>query len=171
MAAHFPVNAGVPPDLGMSQYMVVYSRGDESTEGPKIYMALASKQVDGYSGSTRLHCDLCDAINLMVYSTPLEGTALWHIFKVCDVDKTRAYIQHTFNHPQHDDPIHSQRYYLGPTNLEKLNSIHGVVPFTIHQGVGEAVFIPAGCPHQVCMWSTLYVHNADALILILGQRL
>ena len=147
----------------MSQYMVVYSRGDESTEGPKIYMALASKQVDGYSGSTRLHCDLCDAINLMVYSTPPEGTALWHIFKVCDVGIIRAYIRDVFNHPQHDDPIHSQRYYLGPTNLEELKSIHGVVPFAIHQRVGEAVFIPAGCPHQVRMWP-IDVRNADAFI-------
>lgn len=116
-------------------------------------MALASKQVDGYSGSTRLHCDLCDAVNLMVYSTPPQGTALWHIFKVCDVAKIRAYVRDTFNHPPQDDPVHSQQYYLGPSNLAELRDVHGVVPFTIHQAVGEAIFIPAGCPHQVCMWS------------------
>ena len=149
LAAHFPVNSGVPPDLGMSQYLFVHSCGDKSMEGPKVYMALASKQVDGYSGSTRLHCDLCDAVNLMVYSSPPEGTAIWHIFKVCDVNKIRVYIRDAFNHLQQDDPIHSQWYYLGPTNLEELKTMHGVVPFAIHQGVGEAVFIPAGCPHQV----------------------
>lgn len=122
-----------------------------------MYMALASKQVDGYSGSTRLHCDLCDAINLMVYSIPAQGTALWHIFKVCDVPKIRAYIQDAFNHPREDDPIHSQRYYLGPSNLAELKNVHGVVPFTIHQAVGEAVFIPAGCPHQVSFRLWMYI--------------
>jgi hypothetical protein len=119
--------------------------------GPKVYMALASKQVDGFSGSTRLHCDLCDAINVLVYCTPPTGTALWHIFKVADVEKIRAYIRDTpkFNHPQDIDPIHTQRYYLGPTDLAELKTLHGIVPFTIHQAAGEAVFIPAGCPHQV----------------------
>jgi len=141
----------------MSQYLFVHSCGDKSMKGPKVYMALASKQVDGYSGSTRLHCDLCDAVNLMVYSSPPEGTALWHIFKVCDVNKIRIYIQDAFNHLQQDDPIHSQRYYLGPTKLEELKAMHGVVPFVIHQRVGEAVFIPAGCPHQVCAWSMAYI--------------
>jgi JmjC domain, hydroxylase len=115
-------------------------------------MALASKQIDGYSGSTRLHCDLCDAINLLVYCTPPTGTALWHIFKVNDVDKIRSYLRDTpkFMHPHDNDPIHSQRYYLGPSDLAALKAMYNVVPFTIHQAVGEAVFIPAGCPHQVC---------------------
>jgi hypothetical protein len=117
--------------------------------GPKVYMALASQQEDGYSGSTRLHCDLCDAINIMVHCIPSTGTALWHIFKVSDVPKIREYIRHTFNHPHEDDPIHSQKYYLGPTRLAELKAVHGVVPFTIHQAIGEAIIIPAGCPHQV----------------------
>jgi hypothetical protein len=86
----------------------------------------------------------------MVYSAPFNGTALWHIFKVSDVAKIRAYIRSTFNHSYQNDPIHSQRYYLGPSHLAELKTVHGVVPFTIHQSVGEAVFIPAGCPHQVC---------------------
>ena len=118
--------------------------------GPKVYMALASKQIDGYSGSTRLHCDLCDAINLMVHCVPATGTALWHIFKVSDVPKIREYIRSAFNHPQDDDPIHNQRYYLEPTKLAQLKTAYGVVPYTIHQSIGEAIFIPAGCPHQVC---------------------
>lgn len=119
-------------------------------------MALASKQVDGFMGSTRLHCDLCDAINILVYCTPPTGTALWHIFKVSDVEKIRAYICNTpkFDHPHGHDPIHSQRYYLGPSSLAELESMYGVIPFTIRQMVGEAIFIPAGCPHQVCLQSS-----------------
>ncbi|KAF8220357.1 hypothetical protein L208DRAFT_1334293, partial [Tricholoma matsutake] len=132
LAAHFPVNSGVQPDLG-----------------PKVYMVLASKQIDGYLGSTKLHCDLCNAINLMVHCVPVTGGALWHIFKVSDVPKIREYLRSAFNHPQDDDPIHSQQYYLEPTKLAQLKTMYGVMPYTIHQSIGEAIFIPAGCPHQV----------------------
>jgi hypothetical protein len=111
-------------------------------------MALRSSQEDGYSGSTRLHCDLCDAINLMVFSAPPTGTALWHIFKITDAPKIRAYIREFYSCSL-DDPIHSQHYYLGPSDLERLKVSYNVLPYTIYQKVGEAVFIPAGCAHQV----------------------
>ena len=111
-------------------------------------MALASKQEDGYSGSTRLHCDLSDAINIMVHSSPPSGAALWHIFKGTDARALRCYIRDAFHHAK-GDPIHCQKYYLGPYHLEQLKVKYGVVPFAFNQLVGEAVFIPAGCPHQV----------------------
>lgn len=117
-------------------------------EGPKVYMALASTQGDSFSGSTRLHCDLCDAINILVFSTPTKGKALWHIFKAEDAPIIRQFIREVFNHTG-DDPIHSQQYYLGPSHLEQLKSKYGVVPFIVYQSVGEAIYIPAGCPHQV----------------------
>jgi hypothetical protein len=111
-------------------------------------MALKTIQENGYSGSTRLHCDLCDAINIMVFSSPSTGTALWHIFRATDCDNIRAYIRKFYDCTL-VDPIHSQRYYLGPSDLERMKRLYGVVPYTIHQKVGEAVFIPAGCAHQV----------------------
>lgn len=140
--------------------------------GPKVYMALASKQVDGYSGSTRLHCDLCDAINSLVHCAPPTGTALWHIFKVTDVEKIRAYIRGTpkFRHPHDNDPIHSQLSYLGPRNLAELKAVHGVIPFTIHQAVGEAVFIPAGCPHQVCFVKRIWIKSSFIIIALTCQQ-
>lgn len=111
-------------------------------------MAMASSQTEGYSGTTRLHCDLCDAVNLMVFSEPADGTALWHIFKAEDAPKLREFIKDVFNCTS-TDPIHSQQFYLGPHHLADLKAQYGVVPFVIHQAVGEAIFIPAGCPHQV----------------------
>jgi hypothetical protein len=116
--------------------------------GPKVYMALASSQTEGFSGSTRLHCDLCDAVNIMVFSEPPTGTSLWHIFKAKDAPLIRKYILETFN-CKSTDPIHSQQFYLGPRHLAELEARYGVVPFVIHQAVGEAIYIPAGCPHQV----------------------
>jgi hypothetical protein len=127
-------------------------------------MALASVQADDYSGSTQLHCDLCDTINIMVYSFPSNGTALWHIFKVSDVPKLRAFLQAVFKcDPRSDDPIHSQQYYLGPLLLKRLGTECGIVPFIIYQRVGEAVFIPAGCPHQVC--SVLHAFSFTIILL------
>ena len=39
---------------------------------------------------------------------------------------------------------------LGSTHLHSLKSEKGVEPWTFEQHDGEGVFIPAGCPHQVC---------------------
>lgn len=149
LAAHFPTNSPVQPDLGLCSSLSscgIYLRSEYL--GPKVYMALASQQKDGYSGSTRLHCDLSDAVNILVFSTPADGTALWHIFKATDAPKIRHYIRTKFSCSS-ADPIHSQNFYLGPSHLEELRSIYSVIPFIIVQRVGEAVCVPAGCPHQV----------------------
>lgn len=112
-------------------------------------MALASTQSDDHHGSTRLHCDLCDAFNIMVHASPSTGRALWHIFRASDATKIREYLK--LIHPKDsmaDDPIHCQKYYLGPSQLSQLREQYDVIPFTFQQAVGEAVYIPAGCPHQ-----------------------
>jgi hypothetical protein len=114
-------------------------------------MALASRQVDGYSGSTRLHLDLSDAVNLMVHSSPPAGTALWHIFAAVDTAKIREYLRKTFSCSPGDDPIHSQQFYLGPSHLMGLKTAYDVIPYVVEQAVGEAIFIPAGCAHQVSL--------------------
>lgn len=114
-------------------------------------MALASVQSDDYHGSTRLHCDLSDAFNIMVYADPPSSTALWHIFKATDADTIRSYLRSRLNRSSDEgDPIHSQVFYMGPSQLKELEEVHGVKPFVIEQAVGEAVYIPAGCAHQVC---------------------
>src|SRR5215471_15649293 len=50
---------------------------------------------------------------------------------------------------QPGDPIHSQSIYLTPRMLDTLATKYAIHPFTILQHPGEAVFIPAGCAHQV----------------------
>jgi hypothetical protein len=85
----------------------------------------------------------------MVHSSPPEGKALWHIFKVSDANLVRTYIREAFNGGPRDDPIHSQKYYLDTAHLAQLEAQHGIVPFTFYQAVGEAIYIPAGCAHQV----------------------
>ncbi|KAJ2661520.1 hypothetical protein IWW48_002388 [Coemansia sp. RSA 1200] len=57
MAARLPPDH-VPPDLG-----------------PKMYCAYASSDGAGGAGTTNLHCDAADAVNIMAYAAPLPPSA------------------------------------------------------------------------------------------------
>ncbi|KAH9048628.1 hypothetical protein EDB83DRAFT_2170073, partial [Lactarius deliciosus] len=131
LAAHFPDNAGSPPDLG-----------------PKVYFALAAKQDDSHHGSTRLHCDLTDAVNVCVFAAQQHdgspGGARWDIFSPEDTARLRKILSvHT------EDPVLAQNTYLTPARLRQLELSHDIKAYTFFQHEGEAVFIPVGCAHQV----------------------
>jgi hypothetical protein len=118
-----------------------------------MYNANGSILDDSHSGSTNLHLDITDALNVMLWAACLEdggiGCAVWHIFRAEDAPKLRQFLwEHTgFKGP--GDPIHSQYIYLTPALLQLLFELFDIQPFTIYQRPGEVVFIPAGCAHQV----------------------
>nr|XP_044988303.1 lysine-specific demethylase 3B isoform X3 [Jaculus jaculus] len=155
--------------------------------GPKMYNAYGLITAeDRRVGTTNLHLDVSDAVNVMVYvgipigegahdeevlKTIDEGDAdevtkqrihdgkekpgaLWHIYAAKDAEKIRELLrkvgeeQGQENPPDHD-PIHDQSWYLDQSLRKRLYEEYGVQGWAIVQFLGDAVFIPAGAPHQV----------------------
>ncbi|PIN27118.1 putative transcription factor 5qNCA, contains JmjC domain [Handroanthus impetiginosus] len=87
-----------------------------------------------------------------------RGAALWDIFRRQDLPKITEYLQNhqkEFRHYNNSlvnsvvHPIHDQTFYLDEKHKKQLKDEFDVEPWTFEQHLGEAVFIPAGCPHQV----------------------
>lgn len=86
------------------------------------------------------------------------GGAVWDIFRREDVPKLIEYMkkhQEEFHHINNVPvksvihPIHDQTFYLSEKHKKQLKEEYGIEPWSFEQQLGEAVFIPAGCPHQV----------------------
>ncbi|XP_011264721.2 probable JmjC domain-containing histone demethylation protein 2C isoform X3 [Camponotus floridanus] len=155
--------------------------------GPKMYNAYGSA-LHPSKGTTNLHLDISDAVNVMVYvgipkdadndehikealkaideagcdvltrrraRDPAEAPgALWHIYAARDADKIRdllnaVSLERGARLEPHHDPIHDQSCYLDGPLRERLYREYGVEGYAIVQCLGDAVFVPAGAPHQV----------------------
>jgi len=155
--------------------------------GPKMYNAYGSALISS-RGTTNLHLDVSDAINVMVYvGLPKEANsedhikealkaiaeagcdhltlgrvgengelpgALWHIYQASDADRIRdllnkVSLERGERLEPHHDPIHDQSWYLDGPLRSRLYTEYGVSGYSVVQCLGDAVFIPAGAPHQV----------------------
>ncbi|KAI9005375.1 hypothetical protein BC832DRAFT_531415 [Gaertneriomyces semiglobifer] len=154
MAGHI-AESDVPPDLG-----------------PKMYAAYGYRP-NTTGGTTKLHLDVADAANVMVwtkghwengqdgkdYSTHRLSGAIWDLFPPHSLTTLRNYLRQDYadvskkihkKFPEKiDDPIHDQTFFLHPAHLVDLQRRHGVTPIRVHQAVGDAIFVPAGFAHQV----------------------
>lgn len=157
LARYFP-NDTLKPDLGPKMYNA-YPAPDFIAIPPNYPEDRRKLRLEKIRGTTNLHLDLTDAVNIMLYAAggddaPVESTvgkniphcgAIWDIFPPSSATVLRDYLKP--NSPA-DDPIHRQLHYLGENDLKTLHG-QGIKSYRIFQNPGEAVFIPAGCPHQV----------------------
>ncbi|KAH9911025.1 uncharacterized protein BXZ73DRAFT_57401, partial [Epithele typhae] len=137
LAIWYPLN-GNPPDLG-----------------PKMYIATGDPH-NSY-GTTKLHLDVTDAVNILTYApNPSEPAALWHLFPPESLSRLRQYLLDDGHwSAAQGDPIHCQKTYISEDMCKALQSRYGVQAVRIEQHLSDAVFIPAGWAHQV-----LNVQNA-----------
>lgn len=136
--------------------------------GPKMYSAEAGDATS--RGTTRLHLDVCDAFNLMVWSAEEgQASALWHIFQPQHTLAIRTYLLRKAFAALHttmsfeawresaDDPIWGSYCYLNAGDLSELASA-GIKSYEILQRVGDMIIIPANALHQVCnLYSTIKI--------------
>lgn len=126
-----------------------------------MYNAWAANQNPGCKGSTRLHMDMADAVNVMLFAAPCPdgspGCAVWDIYRAEDSDKIRVYLRRKYNLGPHYDPIHGQQYYLDDSLKEMLYRELGVISYRMYQRPGEAIFVPAGCAHQASSLCVVHI--------------
>jgi hypothetical protein len=118
-----------------------------------MYNACETAPDDQHQGSTKLHADLTDAVNIMLWAAKdadgNPGCALWHIFPATALAFLRKFLTEVCGFKGPGDPVHSQLIYITPGLLRRFFEQYRILPYTIRQYPGEAVFIPAYCAHQV----------------------
>ncbi|ESO96842.1 hypothetical protein LOTGIDRAFT_214375 [Lottia gigantea] len=148
-SAKFPSQATTNLHLDISDavnIMVYVGVPNDGEGGRKAHEQAALKAIDDAD---------CDSITKRrvreVHEVP---GALWQIYDAGDADKIRDFLNKVAKEtgeiiePDHD-AIHDQSWYLDEKLRERLAREYGVHGYTIVQCLGDAIFIPAGAPHQV----------------------
>ncbi|XP_054167428.1 lysine-specific demethylase 3B-like [Oppia nitens] len=118
----------------------------ESYKTEKDYLQEVQEAVDSAG------CD--EHMKKRVREKGVKLGALWHIYSARDADKIRdllnkVAIERGETLEPHHDPIHDQSWYLDENLRNRLSKEYGVEGYAIAQCLGDAIFIPAGAPHQV----------------------
>ncbi|EDS36931.1 conserved hypothetical protein [Culex quinquefasciatus] len=171
--------------------------------GPKMYSAYGSA-LHPTKGTTNLHLDVSDAVNVMVYvGVPKDAEqkyptkvldsidsdeldtctrqrirekgelpgALWHIYHAKDADKIRSLlnkieVERGGSIKANHDPIHDQKWYLDANLRRRLLQEYNVEGYAILQCSGDAIFIPAGAPHQIKVVHRFLINETEAFTLV-----
>ncbi|KAI8881591.1 hypothetical protein K501DRAFT_274454 [Backusella circina FSU 941] len=101
---------------------------------------------------TKLHFDMADAVNVMCYAKSESATTVWNIFASKDPLHLRAFVHKLRKQRKWHFVFNSilrKSSYLEEMDIIELEKQTGVKPSRFKQKTGGAVFIPAGCAHQV----------------------
>lgn len=100
--------------------------------------------------------DAADAVNILSYASASRnkkkaGSAAWNIFPRDAAPIINNYLRDrkVLEGENHRNLIHSQNYFLTSQDRKILSKDYGVKSWRINQETGDAVYIPAGCAHQV----------------------
>ncbi|XP_062000816.1 lysine-specific demethylase JMJ29-like isoform X2 [Rosa rugosa] len=147
---------GKMPSVGLCLKQFYIQGGNQNRDAAFQKLTLPTVQSDGDTGNSCLKGG-----NLSNYSgseNNVDGGALWDIFQRQDVPKLQEYLRKHFNEFRHTyccpsqqiiHPIHDQNFYLTREHKRKLKEECGIEPWTCIQKLGDAIFVPAGCPYQV----------------------
>lgn len=156
---------GLSGPLNMSSY---YPQEIDCPDlGPKLYAAFEGKKEGNGKGSTTLHMDMASAINIMTYTSAGESEvgAVWDIYPAEASQKIQEYLaecnfQELNKHfgisrkvydETYDNQIHAQQFYITEEMQQELaQEPYNVKSYKVYQRPGDAVYVPAGCAHQVC---------------------
>lgn len=100
----------------------------------------------------------CENSERGILSSDTRSGAIWDVFRREDIPKLAEYLRVHWNEFENSDavlsdpvtrPLYDEAVYLKRHHKEKLKEEFGVEPWSFEQYLGQAVFIPAGCPFQV----------------------
>ena len=60
-----------------------------------------------------------------------------------------SFLRNTGLYTGAEDPIHAQQIFLTNEMIQEFTARHKFPIWRIHQRLGDAIFVPAGCAHQV----------------------
>lgn len=181
LASYLP-ECFVKPDLGPKMYTAYGCVGDKHEHtgttnlhldmtdavNVMIHVAITKNYKDfDYDWQMRRAIDLlkeagCDDLTMKRIGEDGEiPGALWHIYHPTHADAIRSLLtkvatEQNVPYEEFSDPIHDQEYYLDGNLRNRLYCEYGIKGCTIVQFNGDAVFIPAGAPHQVNNNLTFY---------------
>jgi len=149
---------------------------ETATLGPAAMEAALARAAEEQQAWPFMTCgpDLSQPLPAVMEAEPLrarDAGALWHIFRREDTEALSRWLMARVDqeaaatseaakrallaHPpvcarnQIDHAVHSQAFFITAGELAVLAAETGVHSWAFRQFDGEAVFIPAGCPHQV----------------------
>ncbi|KAG2551963.1 lysine-specific demethylase JMJ25-like isoform X2 [Panicum virgatum] len=162
LAAKLPQDA-LQPEVGM-KLLIAYGSRQELGEGDPV-MNLTINMGDVvhmlmHAVEVHNQCPKRPSSNgaeKIANGTSTHAGAVWDVFRRQDLPKLNEYLaahREGFGAncqavPSVKYPIYDQNVYLNNHHKKTLKDQYGIEPCTFHQHIGEAVFIPAGCPFQV----------------------